>query len=646
MVPRTRASTTSSSSTSASRRRRRTSSDWESSSAARRRGHRDRCGSRSSASTSQLEDAYLSVVEALRHSGFLHGCAGRDRLGRLRDARRRRGAPSALRAAPTASSSPAASAGAASRARSAPRRSRASSGIPYLGICLGHADRGRRVRPPRRRHGRARTRPSSTPRRRIPVIDLLPEQKEVADLGGTMRLGADPIKLHAGTRARELYGEAVIYERHRHRYEVNNLLRKRLEAAGLVVSGTSPDERLVEVIELADHPFFVASQFHPEFKSRPERPAPLFREFVRRGAGARRASGARGSSRDAASAARRAASAAGLRGRAPAPERAVRRAVPRSRARSGTSGVRRPRGRASCASMGLEVGGRDETRQPARRAIAGARRSAAVLLCAHLDTVAADGADRAGARRRRLGERQRRRSSAPTTRPRSRCMLEVARARRVEGAPVGLELLFTVARGDRARGRQGVRRRARCAVALRLRLRPRDADRRDRRRLADLLPPRGRVPRRGRPRRHPPRGRAQRDRRRGARRSRRCASAASTTRRPRTSAGSSGGVGLDERRRPSAAGSLAEARSLDAERGRGGRRRDGRPRPRRRQRRPSATSTSPSSACSSGYRQRAVRAGRRGRRGGAARVRLRARAASPPAAARTPTRSRPPASRA
>jgi CTP synthase len=122
-----------------------------------------------------------------------------------------------------------------------------------------------------------------------PVIDLLPEQKEVSDLGGTMRLGADPIKLHPETMAREAYGEAVVYERHRHRYEVSISLRKRLEAAGLVVSGTSPDERLVETIELHDHPFFVASQFHPEFKSRPERPAPLFREFV--GAALRRARG-------------------------------------------------------------------------------------------------------------------------------------------------------------------------------------------------------------------------------------------------------------------------------------------------------------------------------------------------------------------
>src|SRR5690242_15410554 len=113
-----------------------------------------------------------------------------------------------------------------------------------------------------------------------PVIDLLPEQKEVADMGGTMRLGADPVKLHADTRAREIYGEAVIYERHRHRYEVNNFLRRRLEAEGLVCSGTSPDDRLVEVIEIRDHPFFVASQYHPEFKSRPDRPAPLFRDFV------------------------------------------------------------------------------------------------------------------------------------------------------------------------------------------------------------------------------------------------------------------------------------------------------------------------------------------------------------------------------
>jgi CTP synthase len=115
-----------------------------------------------------------------------------------------------------------------------------------------------------------------------PVIDLLPEQKEVEDLGGTMRLGAQAVELAEGTRTRELYGdEPVISERHRHRYEVNNAYRQALVEAGLVVSGTFQEGRLVEVIELPDHPWFFASQFHPEFKSRPTRPAPLFREFVR-----------------------------------------------------------------------------------------------------------------------------------------------------------------------------------------------------------------------------------------------------------------------------------------------------------------------------------------------------------------------------
>jgi CTP synthase len=151
--------------------------------------------------------------------------------------------------------------------------------IPYLGVCLGMQIAVCEFA----RHVAGMPGANSTEfdiETEWPVIDLLPEQKEVSDLGGTMRLGADPIKLHGDTRAREAYDEAVVYERHRHRYEVSISLRKRLEAAGLVVSGTSPDERLVEIIELHDHPFFVASQFHPEFKSRPERPSPLFREFV------------------------------------------------------------------------------------------------------------------------------------------------------------------------------------------------------------------------------------------------------------------------------------------------------------------------------------------------------------------------------
>jgi CTP synthase len=151
--------------------------------------------------------------------------------------------------------------------------------VPYLGICLGMQVAVAEFA----RHVADMDGANSTefdPETPFPVIDLLPEQKEVRDLGGTMRLGADPVKLHEGTRIREIYGDPVIYERHRHRYEVNNHLRKRLEHAGLVCSGTSPDDRLVEAIELPDHPFFVASQYHPEFKSRPLRPQPLFREFI------------------------------------------------------------------------------------------------------------------------------------------------------------------------------------------------------------------------------------------------------------------------------------------------------------------------------------------------------------------------------
>ncbi len=209
------------------------------------------------------------------------GQPGADRLDRLREpgGRRRRRRSSSGSATPTASSSPAASAGAGSRARSPPRASRASAGSPTW----ASASACRSPSPSSRATSPAWTGANSTEfdiETPFPVIDLLPEQKEVADLGGTMRLGADPIKLHAGGRALAMYGEAVIYERHRHRYEVNNRLRKRLQSAGLRVSGTSPDERLVEVIELDEHPFFVASQFHPEFKSRPERPAPLFRDFV------------------------------------------------------------------------------------------------------------------------------------------------------------------------------------------------------------------------------------------------------------------------------------------------------------------------------------------------------------------------------
>jgi CTP synthase len=152
-------------------------------------------------------------------------------------------------------------------------------GIPYLGICLGMQVAISEFA----RHVVGLEGANSTemdPETPYPVIDLLPEQKEIEDLGGTMRLGADAVDLVEGTRAHAAYGETVIHERHRHRYEVNNHFRPALEQAGLIVSGTFQEGRLVEVIELPDHPWFVASQFHPEFKSRPTRPAPLFRDFV------------------------------------------------------------------------------------------------------------------------------------------------------------------------------------------------------------------------------------------------------------------------------------------------------------------------------------------------------------------------------
>jgi CTP synthase len=152
-------------------------------------------------------------------------------------------------------------------------------GIPYLGICLGmHVAVSEFSRHVLGLDGANST--EMDPETPHPVIDLLPEQKEVEDLGGTMRLGAQAVELVDGTRARDAYSEPVVHERHRHRYEVNNHYRPRLVEGGLVVSGTFQEGRLVEIVELPEHPWFVASQFHPEFKSRPTRPAPLFRDFV------------------------------------------------------------------------------------------------------------------------------------------------------------------------------------------------------------------------------------------------------------------------------------------------------------------------------------------------------------------------------
>src|SRR5256884_8512196 len=221
----------------------------------------------------QLADAYKSVIEALEHGGFHHGVNVEVELvasenfdpERLDDADGilipggfgERGIEGKVQAA-----------------RIARERS-----IPYLGICLGMQIAV--VEFARSIAGMDGANSAEfDPETPFPVIDLLPEQKEVSEMGGTMRLGADPVKLHEGTRAREIFGEAVIYKRHRHRYEVNNMLRRRLEDEGLVCGGTSPDARPVGVIGLPDHPFFAASQFHPELNSRPHRPEPPFREFV------------------------------------------------------------------------------------------------------------------------------------------------------------------------------------------------------------------------------------------------------------------------------------------------------------------------------------------------------------------------------
>jgi CTP synthase len=114
-----------------------------------------------------------------------------------------------------------------------------------------------------------------------PVIDYMPDQRDMEEKGGTMRLGLYPARLSPGSKAYEAYGQEVIYERHRHRFEVSNRYREALQAGGMLLSGQSPDGRLVEIVELRDHPWYVASQFHPEFKSRPDRPHPLFTGFVR-----------------------------------------------------------------------------------------------------------------------------------------------------------------------------------------------------------------------------------------------------------------------------------------------------------------------------------------------------------------------------
>ena len=152
--------------------------------------------------------------------------------------------------------------------------------VPFLGICLGMqmavVEFARHVCGMEDAHSS-----EFDPRSSHPVIDLMPDQVGVTAKGGTMRLGSYPCRLLEGSRAAQIYGTKEINERHRHRYEFNNIFRESLTCSGLTLSGLSPDGRLVEMIELPDHPWFVAGQFHPELKSRPNKAHPLFRDFIR-----------------------------------------------------------------------------------------------------------------------------------------------------------------------------------------------------------------------------------------------------------------------------------------------------------------------------------------------------------------------------
>ncbi len=225
-----------------------------------------------------LPDAYLSVVEALIHGGIAHNLevdivwiSADDLQGPGAAERALRGVHAIL--VPGGFGQRGIE-GMIAAARVARERH-----IPYLGICLGLQVAIIEFA----RHVLGLVEASSTefePGNPEPVIDLMADQRDVSDLGGTMRLGVYPCKLVEGTASRLAYGEPVVYERHRHRWEVNNRYRTRMGKAGMVFSGLSPDERLVEMIEIADHPWFVGSQFHPEFRSRPNRPHPLFRDFV------------------------------------------------------------------------------------------------------------------------------------------------------------------------------------------------------------------------------------------------------------------------------------------------------------------------------------------------------------------------------
>ncbi len=225
----------------------------------------------------QLNDAYLSVVEALRHA-----CLDRDASLDLRwicaEQIETQGAE-ALLAGMDAVVVPGGFGNRGVDGKVAAIRWAREQRVPFLGLCLGMQCAV--IEWARNQAGLAdATSAELDPDTAHPVIHLLPEQQDVVDLGGTMRLGVYPCRLAAGTLGQSLYGDEVVYERHRHRYEFNNAYRNLFLESGYAISGTSPDGRLVELIELKDHPFFTACQYHPEFLSRPGKPHPLFRGLI------------------------------------------------------------------------------------------------------------------------------------------------------------------------------------------------------------------------------------------------------------------------------------------------------------------------------------------------------------------------------
>lgn len=225
----------------------------------------------------EFPDSYISVKEALKHAGLYHDRDIEIQWVHSEDVEKQ-GPDSLLKSAcgivVPGGFGPRGVEGMVETARYARQNS-----IPYLGLCLGLqvmvVEYSRNVL------GLEKANSSEIdPDTPYPVIDILPEQRSVTDKGGTMRLGAYPCHSLDGSIARKAYGQAVVDERHRHRFELNNTYREALENGGLLASGVSPDGKLVEIMELEGHPFMLGVQFHPEFLSRPNRPHPLFREFI------------------------------------------------------------------------------------------------------------------------------------------------------------------------------------------------------------------------------------------------------------------------------------------------------------------------------------------------------------------------------